>query len=74
MTKEAKEQLVQDIKVLINSTDEPLVEINPKFLDFFTNDELLALKEDLLLKKRDFFQNNEQWLDEIYEKTKKDEI
>lgn len=74
MTKEEKEQLVQDIKVLINSCDEPLVEINPKFLEYFTNEELLALKEDLVFKKRNFMQNNAQWLDEIYQKTKKDEL
>jgi hypothetical protein len=74
MTKEEKELLVQDIKVLINSTDEPLVEINPKFLDYFTDDELVALKKDLLQKKKNFMQNNAQWLNEIYEKTKKDEL
>ena len=74
MTKEEKEQLIQDIKVLINSSDEPLVEINPKFLEYFTNEELVALKEDLVFKKRNFMQNNAQWLDEIYQKTKKDEI
>ncbi len=74
MTKEEKELLVQDIKVLINSTDEPLVEINPKFLDYFTDDELVALKEDLLQKKKNFMKNNADWLNEIYEKTKKDEL
>ncbi len=74
MTKQEKEVLIQDIKVLINSTDEPLVEINPKFLDYFTNDELVALKEDLIYKKKNFMQNNAQWLNEIYEKTKKDEL
>jgi hypothetical protein len=74
MTKEEKEQLIQDIKVLINSSDEPLVEINPKFLEYFTNEELVALKEDLVFKKRNFMQNNAQWLDEIYQKTKKDEL
>ncbi len=74
MTKEEKELLVQDIKVLINSTVEPLVEINPKFLDYFTDDELVALKEDLLQKKKNFMQNNADWLNEIYEKTKKDEL
>lgn len=71
MTKEEKELLVHDIKMLINSTDEPLVEINPKFLDYFTDDELMVLKEDLLQKKKNFMQNNADWLNEIYEKTKK---
>ncbi|MDD2640045.1 MAG: hypothetical protein WCY75_03010 [Sulfurimonadaceae bacterium] len=74
MTKEEKELLVHDIKMLINSTDEPLVEINPKFLDYFTDDELMVLKEDLLQKKKNFMQNNADWLNEIYEKTKKDEL
>ncbi|MGD9553329.1 MAG: hypothetical protein AB7D96_06625 [Arcobacteraceae bacterium] len=74
MTKEEKELLVHDIKMLINSTDEPLVEINPKFLDYFTDDELVVLKEDLLQKKKNFMQNNADWLNEIYEKTKKDEL
>ncbi len=74
MTKEEKELLVHDIKMLINSTDEPLVEINPKFLDYFTDDELMVLKEDLLQKKKNFMKNNANWLNEIYEKTKKDEL
>ncbi|WP_419769693.1 MAG: hypothetical protein ACNI3C_10200 [Candidatus Marinarcus sp.] len=74
MTKEEKELLIKDIKVLINTTDEPLVEINPKFLEYFTDEELWGLKEDLLSKKKNFMQNNSDWLDEIYEKTKKDEI
>ncbi|MFA7084527.1 MAG: hypothetical protein WC141_08340 [Arcobacteraceae bacterium] len=74
MTKEEQERLIYDIKVLINTTDEPLVEINPKFLEYFTQEELIALKEDLLFKKKNFFKNNSEWLNEIYEKTKKDEL
>ncbi len=72
MTQEEKKILIQDIKILINSSDEPLVEINPKFLDYFTDEELLQLRDDLIVKKKNFMQNNEQWLDEIYQKTKKD--
>ncbi len=74
MTQEEKKILIQDIKILINSSDEPLVEINPKFLDYFTDEELLQLRDDLIVKKKNFMKNNEQWLNEIYEKTKKDEL
>lgn len=74
MTFEEKQTLLEEIKALINSSDEPLVEINPKYLEYFTDDELIALKEDLIVKKRDFLKNNSQWLNDIYEKTKKDEL
>lgn len=74
MTQEEKKILIQDIKLLINSSDEPLVEINPKFLEYFTDDELMALRDDLIVKKRDVMKNNSQWLNDIYEKTKKDEL
>ncbi|RXJ60143.1 hypothetical protein [Candidatus Marinarcus aquaticus] len=74
MTQEEKKILIQDIKLLINSSDEPLVEINPKFLEYFTDDELMALRDDLIVKKRDVMKNNSEWLNDIYEKTKKDEL
>lgn len=74
MTQEEKKILIQDIKLLINSSDEPLVEINPKFLEYFTDDELTALRDDLIVKKRDVMKNNSEWLNDIYEKTKKDEL
>lgn len=74
MCQEEKLALLEDIKHLINSTDEALIPINPAFLDYFTYEELQELKRQLIDKKRHFFENNQDWLDEIYEKTKKDEL
>jgi hypothetical protein len=74
MSQEEKLALLEDIKHLINSTDEELIAINPAFLEYFTHEELQQLKSELIYKKHHFFENNQDWLDEIYEKTKKDEL
>jgi hypothetical protein len=74
MSLQEKLKLLEDIKQLINSCDEALIDIHPSFLEYFTDEELHQLKEQLIEKKRHFFENNQDWLDEIYEKTKKDEL
>ena len=70
---EEKEYVIEEIKSLISTTGEQ-VEINPKFLDFFDLEELYDIKENLLRKKEQFRENNKEYLEEIYEKTKINEI
>lgn len=70
---EEKEYIIEEIKSLISTTGEQ-VEINPKFLDFFDLEELYDIKENLLRKKEQFRENNKEYLEEIYEKTKINEI
>jgi len=69
-----KETLIEDIKELIKTNKNEVIEINPKFLDFFTQEELESIRDDLVQKKLRQKENNSLFLDEIYEKTKKDKI
>ncbi|PHR73976.1 MAG: hypothetical protein COA66_02115 [Arcobacter sp.] len=69
-----KKTLIEDIKELIKTNKEDVIEINPKFLDYFTQEELESIRDDLVIKKLTQKDNNSLFLDEIYEKTKKDKI
>ncbi|PLY11281.1 MAG: hypothetical protein C0626_01550 [Arcobacter sp.] len=70
---EEKDYIINEIKSLISSTGEQ-TEINPKFLDYFDLEELYDIKENLLRKKELVRENNKEFLEEIYEKTKINEI
>ncbi|ADG93530.1 MULTISPECIES: hypothetical protein [Arcobacter] len=70
---EEKEYVIDEIKTLISSTGEK-IDINPKFLDYFDLEELYDIKENLLSKKENFRENNKDFLEQIYEKTKINEI
>ncbi|NQY23707.1 MAG: hypothetical protein HRT41_06710 [Campylobacteraceae bacterium] len=69
-----KQTLIDDIKELIKTNKEDVIEINPKFLDYFTQEELESIRDNLVIKKLTQKENNSLFLDEIYEKTKKDKI
>ena len=71
---EIKNTLIEDIKDLIKTNKDEVIEINPKFLDFFTKEELESIRDDLVNKKLRQKESNSLFLDEIYEKTKKDKI
>jgi hypothetical protein len=70
---EEKNYVIDEIKSLISSTGE-VIEINPKFLEYFDLEELYDIKENLLRKKEQFRENNKEFLEQIYEKTKINEI
>ncbi|WP_044418557.1 hypothetical protein [Halarcobacter anaerophilus] len=67
-----KEELIEEIKELISVNGEDSVEINPNYLEYFQLDELIAIKERLLLRKSKIKETTSLFLDEIYEKTKED--
>lgn len=71
---EIKKVLIEDIKNLIVTNKEDSVEINPSLLEYFTNEELEEIRDTLVVKKNNVNKNNIDFLDELYEKTKKDEI
>jgi hypothetical protein len=70
---EEKEYVIDEIKTLISYSGEK-IDINPKFLDYFDLEELYDIKENLLSKKENFRENNKDFLEQIYEKTKINEI
>ena len=69
-----KEEVIEEIKTLIATSDDDTIEINPNFLEYFDLEELISIKEGLEVKKSNFSQISSNYLDELYEKTKKDEI
>lgn len=71
---EDKNLIIEEIKVLITSSDEDVVEINPNFLEYFELDELIEMRDNLIHKKRAFKKTSLDFVNELYEKTKKDEI
>jgi L-lysine 2,3-aminomutase len=69
-----KEKIIEEIKELIAVSNEETIEINPKYLEYFQEEELVEIKEQLIYKKENIEKITSNYLDEIYEKTKKDEI
>ena len=69
-----KEELVEEIKELLKVTKNDTIEINPKYLDYFEVDELEDIRDQLLGRKKNINNNNVDFLDELYEKTKKNEL
>jgi len=69
-----KEELINEIKELLKSSDDDTMQINPNYLNYFSEDELKDIVFRLIDKKVEQQNGNQSYLDEIYQKTKKDDI
>ena len=69
-----KEQIIQNIKELIKINPNDTIEINPNYLEYFDEEELLDIQKQLEFKKENISKITNNYLDEIYQKTKTDEI
>ncbi len=69
-----KEELIENIKKLISSNPADTVFINPNYLEYFDEEELLDILKRLEEQKNNISKTTNVFLDEIYEKTKKDEL
>jgi DNA replicative helicase MCM subunit Mcm2 (Cdc46/Mcm family) len=69
-----KQEIIENIKELIKINPEETIEINPNYLEYFDEEELLEIQKQLEFKKQNITKITSTYLDEIYEKTKKDEI
>ena len=69
-----KQILIEEIKELIKINPNDSIEINPKYLEYFDEEELLNIQTELEKRKENISKISNNYLDEIYEKTKKDEI
>lgn len=69
-----KQQIIENIKELIKINPKDSIEINPKYLEYFNEEELLDIQKRLEFKKENISKISIDYLDEIYQKTKKDEI
>ena len=72
--KKMRETLEKEIKELIATNKGDIIEINSNLLQYFTQDELVGIRDDLLDKKSNFREENAPWLAELYENTKKDQL
>lgn len=69
-----KQQLIENIKELIKINPQDSIEINPKYLEYFDEEELLDIQKKLEARKENISNISNSYLDEIYQKTKKDEL
>lgn len=69
-----KNELIENIKNLIKINPNETIDINPNYLEYFDVEELLDIKNQLERKKEEISDISKNYLDEIYQKTKKDEI
>lgn len=65
-----KEEIIEEIKNLITTSKNDTIDINPNFLEYFQLEELISIKEQLIVKKSKIRETTFDYLDEIYEKTK----
>jgi len=63
----SKEELIDEIKHLI-SVDGTKTEINPNYLEYFEQEELLEMREELILKKLNSVETTKEYVNELYEK------
>ncbi|PRM97902.1 hypothetical protein AN286_08350 [Aliarcobacter cryaerophilus ATCC 43158] len=69
-----KEELIKEIKELLKISENEKIDINPNYLNYFDEDELKDIVFRLIEKKVEQKEGNSAYLDEIYQKTKKDDI
>ncbi len=69
-----KNEIIENIKQLIKINPDETIEINPNYLEYFDIEELLDIQKQLEYKKNNISKISNNYLDEIYQKTKKDEI
>ena len=69
-----KNEIIENIKKLIKINPDETIEINPSYLEYFDIEELLDIQKQLEYKKNNISKISNNYLDEIYQKTKKDEI
>ena len=69
-----KEELIKEIKELLKTDENENIDINPNYLNYFDEDELKDIVFRLIEKKFEQKEGNSAYLDEIYQKTKKDDI
>jgi hypothetical protein len=68
MDKINKNELISEIKKLIDTNADKQTQINPKYIEYFELDELIEIRDLLLEKKENAHQNSNNYLDEIFNK------
>lgn len=66
-----KEELIQEIKSLIKSTPDESIEINPNYLNYFDEEELIDIRDKLQEKKITYLTQQTYMLMKFMRKQKK---
>ena len=69
-----KKELIAQIKELLKINKNEVIDINPNYLEYFQEEELEDIVNQLNGRKKNVSAITAEYLDEIYEKIKKDEI
>jgi len=69
-----KKELIEQIKELIKTNKNETIDINPNYLEYFQEEELENIIKQLNGRKENISSITSDYLDEIYDKTKKNEI
>lgn len=64
----SKEDLILEIKELIDINSDTKTYINIKYIEYFEVDELLSIRDGLIGKKEKFTKDSSDFLDEIFTK------
>ena len=59
---------------MISTNKNETIEINENFLQYFDEDELISIRNNLIIKKNKIRESTFDYLDELYEKTKENSI
>lgn len=62
---ESKAALIQDIENLLNSYEGLSTTINPKLLEFMSDDDLKSIIDSLLTQKEQTLESNKEWLEQF---------
>lgn len=65
---EDKQELIEEIKALIDINSNSKTQININYIDFFEYEELIEIRDNLLEKKENHHQDSNDFLDEIFNK------
>ncbi|MDD2698683.1 MAG: hypothetical protein PHF17_07790 [Arcobacteraceae bacterium] len=65
---EEKQLLIEEILELINKNGSEKTDINPNYLDFFEMEDLISIRDGLLVNSENFQKESNDYLDEIFTK------
>jgi hypothetical protein len=67
-----RSEIEDEIKILINSNKNDTTYINPLMFSYLNDEELIDIRDNLLIKKDNNIDDNRIFLDELYKKIKLD--
>ena len=67
MQTNTKQELIDEILLLINSNENKKIDFNPNYIEYFENDELIEIRDVLLNKKEQNKTPSRDLIDDIFD-------